>query len=157
MNTFGKKCEEKMKNMYDFVGELRGKAKRWKTSRWFLSDGRLPEECLNLLLESAEAIEECLKEIQKYREKTKPLDHMHVYGYSVRDLILFASMCERNNVRESDLKEAACNLELAVRAVETERIEVLEQGINTFTAVVKTKVDMEKLEGFIKDKTGERK
>lgn len=36
-----------------------------------------------------------------------------IYGYKVRDLILFADMCKRNDVQEADLKQAAWNLELA--------------------------------------------
>lgn len=55
------------------------------------------------------------------------IDRFKVYDYTVRDLILFADMCKRNDVREADLKQAAWNLELAVRAVQNERMEIVKK------------------------------
>lgn len=51
------------------------------------------------------------------------IDNYKIYGYKVRDLILFADMCKRNDVQEADLKQAAWNLELAVRAYHNATIE----------------------------------
>lgn len=58
------------------------------------------------------------------------IDRFKVYDYTVRDLILFAEMCKRNDVRESDLKKAAWNLELAVRAVMNEREEIIKNTMD---------------------------
>ena len=54
-------------------------------------------------------------------------ERFKIYGYKLRDLILFADMCKRNDVREADLKQAAWNLELAVRAVQNERMEIVKK------------------------------
>ena len=56
-----------------------------------------------------------------------------IYGYKVRDLILFADMCKRNDVQEADLKQAAWNLELAVRAVMNERQEIIDNEMKQIT------------------------
>lgn len=48
----------------------------------------------------------------------------------MKDLILFADMCERNNVKEEDMKQAAWNLEIAVRAWENEREEIVKNTMN---------------------------
>lgn len=61
------------------------------------------------------------------------IDRFKVYGYTVRDLILFADMCKRNDVREADLKKAAWNLELAVRAVMNERQEIVKNTMDEIT------------------------
>lgn len=50
-------------------------------------------------------------------------ERFEIYGYKVKDLLLFADMCKRNDVREADLKQAAWNLELAVRAYHNATIE----------------------------------
>ena len=57
-------------------------------------------------------------------------ERFKVYDYTVRDLILFADICKRNDVREADLKQAAWNLELAVRAVMNERAEIVKNTMN---------------------------
>ena len=49
---------------------------------------------------------------------------------NAKDLILFAEMCKRNDVREADLKQAAWNLELAVRAVMNERAEIVKNTMD---------------------------
>jgi len=59
--------------------------------------------------------------------------YMKIYGYKVRDLIMFAELCERNDVRASDMKQAAWNLELAVRAVMNERQEMIEDEMKKIT------------------------
>lgn len=56
-----------------------------------------------------------------------------ISGYSMKDLILFADMCKRNDVQESDLKQAAWNLELAVRAWENERAEIVKNTMDEIT------------------------
>ena len=55
------------------------------------------------------------------------IDRFKIYDYTVKDLILFAEMCKRNDVREADLKQAAWNLELAARALLNERIEIVKK------------------------------
>ena len=60
-------------------------------------------------------------------------ERFKIYGYTVRDLILFADMCKRNDVRETDLKQAAWNLELAVRAVMNERQEIVKNTMDEIT------------------------
>ena len=61
------------------------------------------------------------------------IENYKIYGYRVRDLILFADMCKRNDVQEADLKQAAWNLELAVRAVMNERQEIVKNTVDEFT------------------------
>lgn len=56
-----------------------------------------------------------------------------INGYSMKDLFLFAEMCKRNDVKESDLKQAAWNLELAVRAVMNERQEIIKNAVGEIT------------------------
>lgn len=57
-------------------------------------------------------------------------ERFKIYGYSMKDLLLFAEMCERNDVREADLKQAAWNFELAVRAVMNERAEIVKNTMD---------------------------
>lgn len=57
-------------------------------------------------------------------------ERFKIYDYTVKDLILFAEMCKRNDVQESDLKQAAWNLELAVRAVMNERAEIVKNTMD---------------------------
>lgn len=56
-----------------------------------------------------------------------------IYNYNLKDLILFADMCKRNNVRDADLKQAAWNLEFAVRAVMNERQEIAKNMLDEIT------------------------
>ena len=72
-------------------------------------------------LGDADAMTEMWK--RKYEEAE---DSRMVYGYPVKKLVAFAEMCRRNDVQENDLKQAAWNLELAVRAVINERVEIIE-------------------------------
>lgn len=58
------------------------------------------------------------------------IERFKVYDYKVKDLILFADMCKRNDVREADLKQAAWNLGLAVRAVMNERAEIVKNTMD---------------------------
>lgn len=60
-------------------------------------------------------------------------EHFTVYNYNLKDLILFADMCKRNNVRDADLKQAAWNIELAVRAVMNERQEIVKNMLDEIT------------------------
>lgn len=61
------------------------------------------------------------------------LNSRTIYGYSVDKLIMFAEMCKRNDVQEHDLKQAAWNLELAVRAVMNERQEIIKNAVGEIT------------------------
>ena len=61
------------------------------------------------------------------------LNSRTIYGYSVDKLIMFAEMCKRNDVQERDLKQAAWNLELAVRAVMNERQEIIKKAAGEIT------------------------
>lgn len=61
------------------------------------------------------------------------LNSRTIYGYSVEKLIMFAEMCKRNDVQEHDLKQAAWNLELAVRAVMNERQEIIKNAVGEIT------------------------
>ena len=61
------------------------------------------------------------------------LNSRTIYGYSVDKLIMFAKMCKRNDVQERDLKQAAWNLELAVRAVMNERQEIIKKAAGEIT------------------------
>ena len=70
------------------------------------------------------------------------LNSRMIYGYSVEKLIMFAEMCKRNDVQEHDLKQAAWNLELAVRAVMNERQEIIKNAVGEIT--VRCTPDFEK-------------
>jgi hypothetical protein len=61
------------------------------------------------------------------------LNSRTIYGYTVEKLIMFAEMCKRNDVQEHDLKQAAWNLELAVRAVMNERQEIIKNAVGEIT------------------------
>ena len=61
------------------------------------------------------------------------LNSRTIYGYPVDKLIMFAEMCKRNDVQEHDLKQAAWNLELAVRAVMNERQEIIKNAVGEIT------------------------
>lgn len=61
------------------------------------------------------------------------LNSRMIYDYPVEKLIMFAEMCKRNDVQEHDLKQAAWNLELAVRAVMNERQEIIKNAVGEIT------------------------
>lgn len=94
------------------------------------------EDCVGMLAaDAAAALEEDDKRISileddlRNRTISNP-EGFRICGYSLRDLILFADMCKRNDVQESDLKQAAWNLELAVRAVMNERQEIVKNTMD---------------------------
>lgn len=60
-------------------------------------------------------------------------ERFKIYNYNLKDLILFANMCKRNDVHDADLKQAAWNLELAVRAVMNERQEIVKNTLDEIT------------------------
>lgn len=76
-----------------------------------------------VLVQAADAIEALQAE----------LNSRTIYGYPVDKLIMFAEMCKRNDVQERDLKQAAWNLELAVRAVMNERQEIIKNAVGEIT------------------------
>lgn len=90
------------------------------------------DEILHDAADALEAAEERIAVLENdLRNGTiSNIDRFKVYDYTVRDLILFAEMCKRNDVRESDLKKAAWNLELAVRAVMNEREEIIKNTMD---------------------------
>ena len=61
------------------------------------------------------------------------LNSRTIYDYPVDKLIIFAEMWKRNDVQEHDLKQAAWNLELAVRAVMNERQEIIKNAVGEIT------------------------
>ena len=61
-------------------------------------------------------------------------ERFKIYDYTVKDLILFAELCKRNNVREEDMQQAAWNLELAVRAYALEREEIIKNTMDEIVA-----------------------
>ena len=86
-------------------------------------------DCEQILMhDAANAIEAAEKRIAELEDDllngtiSNP-ERFEIYGYKVKDLLLFADMCKRNDVREADLKQAAWNLELAVRAYHNATIE----------------------------------
>lgn len=97
------------------------------------------DECMDGLHHDAaaalEAAEQKIAELEDdLRNNTiSNLERIKIYGYTVKDLLLFADMCKRNDVREADLKQAAWNLELAVRAVMNERQEIIENAMGAIT------------------------
>ena len=72
--------------------------------------------------DSAVAAVQAIEPINPFYDMEQ-IENYKIYGYKVRDLILFADMCKRNDVQEADLKQAAWNLELAVRAYHNATIE----------------------------------
>ena len=94
------------------------------------------KECeAKLMLDAADALEAAEKRIAELENDlmcgtvSEP-ERFGINGYSMKDLILFAEMCKRNDVREADLKQAAWNLELAVRAVMNERAEIIKNTMD---------------------------
>ena len=98
-----------------------------------------PSVCAtNLLRDAADALEAADKRIAELEDdlrnsKISNPERFKIYNYTVKDLILFADICKRNDVREEDLKQAAWNLELAVRAVMNERQEIIENEMKQIT------------------------
>lgn len=85
--------------------------------------------------DAADALEAAEKRIAELEDDLRNgtisnIDRFKVYDYTVKDLILFAEMCKRNDVKEADLKQAAWNLELAVRAVMNERKEIVKKTMD---------------------------
>ena len=80
------------------------------------------------------------------------LNSRTIYGYTVEKLIMFAEMCKRNDVQEHDLKQAAWNLELAVRAVMNERQEIIKNAVGEIT--MRCTPDFEKAFKEMRDKEG---
>ena len=88
--------------------------------------------------DAADALEAADKRIAELEDDLRNstisnIERFKIYDYTVRDLILFADMCKRNDVQEADLKQAAWNLELAVRAWENEREEIVKNTMEEIT------------------------
>lgn len=91
-----------------------------------------------LLADAAAALEAAEKRISLLEDDLRNStisnpERFKIYDYTVKDLLLFAEMCKRNDVREADLKQAAWNLELAVRAVMNERAEIVKNTMDEIT------------------------
>lgn len=92
----------------------------------------------HLMIDAADALEEAEQRIADLEDDlmsgtvSEP-ERFGINGYSMKDLLLFSDMCKRNDVQESDLKKAAWNLELAVRAVMNERAEIVKNTMNEIT------------------------
>lgn len=102
-------------------------------------DGIALTDCfLQVMIDAADALEAAEKRISDLENDlmcgtvSEP-ERFGINGYSMKDLLLFADMCKRNDVREADLKQAAWNLELAVRAVMNERAEIVKDTMNEIT------------------------
>lgn len=69
------------------------------------------------------------------------IQHVHehptatLYGYPIDKLLMFAEICKRNGIQEADLKQAAWNLELTVRAVMNERQEIVKNMVDDMVTV----------------------
>ena len=93
-------------------------------------------DCEQILMrDAADALEAAEKRIAELEYDLRngtisDPERFKIYGYNAKDLILFAEMCKRNDVREADLKQAAWNLELAVRAVMNERAEIVKNTMD---------------------------
>lgn len=90
------------------------------------------------LLHAADALEAAEKRIAELEDDLRNRtisnpERFKIYGYKLRDLILFADMCKRNNVEAEDMKQAAWNLEFAVRAVMNERADIVKNTMNETT------------------------
>ena len=90
--------------------------------------GHIREVPLVLLRDAADALEAADKRIARLEDDLRNStisnpERFKIYGYTVKDLLLFAEMCKRNDVKEADLKQAAWNLELSVRAYHNATIE----------------------------------
>lgn len=94
-----------------------------------------PVNTLSLMWRAADALETDEKRIAKLEDDLRNgtisnPERFKIYGYTVKNLLLFANMCKRNDVREADLKQAAWNLELAVRAYALEREEIIKNTMD---------------------------
>ena len=94
--------------------------------------GHIREVPLTLLRAAADALEADEKRIAELEKDLRNNtisnpERFKIYGYTVRDLVLFAELCKRNDIQEADMKQAAWNLELAVRAVMNERMEIVKK------------------------------
>ena len=92
----------------------------------------------DMMQDAADALEAAEKRIAELEDDLRNStisnpELFKIYRYSMKDLLLFADMCKRNDVQESDLKQAAWNLELAVRAVMNERQEMIEDEMKKIT------------------------
>lgn len=86
------------------------------------NEDRITDECkAELMTAAADALEAAEKRIAYLEENLM----CGINGYRMKDLILFAELCKRNGVKEEDMKQAAWNLELAVRAYHNATIENL--------------------------------
>jgi hypothetical protein len=88
-----------------------------------------------MIKDAADALEAADKRIARLEEDLRNStisnpERFKIYGYTVKDLILFADMCKRNDVQEADLNQAAWNLEFAVRAVANERMEIIKNTMD---------------------------
>lgn len=96
------------------------------------------DACFQLAADAADLIEAQEKRIAELENDlmcgtvSEP-ERFGINGYSMKDLLLFAEMCKRNDVSEADLKQAAWNLELAVRAVMNERQEIVKNTMDEIT------------------------
>lgn len=92
---------------------------------------------VTLLRDAATALETAEKRIAELEAQTpkRGIDEKpkRIMGYDTEKLILFAKMCEENDVTEHDLKQAAWNLEFAVRAVANERMEIIKNIMDEIT------------------------
>ena len=92
-----------------------------------------------LMADAADALEAADKRIEELEDDLRNstisnIDRYKIYGYTVNDLILFAELCKRNDVREADLKQSAWNLKLAMRAVMNERAEIVKNTMDEIVA-----------------------
>ena len=100
------------------------------------NEDRITDECkADLMLATADALEAADKRIAELEDDLRNstisnIERFKIYNYTVKDLLLFADICKRNDVRETDLKQAAWNLELAVRAVMNERAEIVKKTMD---------------------------
>ena len=81
-----------------------------------------------LVNDAADALEAAEKRIARLEDDLRNStisnpERFKIYCYTVKDLLLFADICKRNGVQEAYMKQAAWNLELAVRAYHNATIE----------------------------------
>lgn len=92
-----------------------------------------------LMRDAADSLEAAEKRIAELEDDLRDgtisnPERFKIYDYTVKDLILFAELCKRNNVREEDIQQAAWNLELAVRAYALEREEIIKNTMDEIVA-----------------------
>lgn len=95
------------------------------------------EELENMLADECKEcdylVDENARLTAENKELQAELNSRTIYDYPVDKLIMFAEMCKRNDVQDRDLKQAAWNLELAVRAVMNERQEIIKNAVGEIT------------------------